>query len=198
MYIAGGVSAVVASATLTKQFGKDVALKNKASASGAASSLVKNADGIYEVKINLTPLEGRDRLNSPDLGGNGKIKLAEAAAAAQPESAMGNLERYAPQPREKSGISPGFVITSGLNKGKAVDAMYTTDRFSQKEIDGLNKFYEKNISVGRGRDVIQDHLQKADFMPVDFRVLTPANQKTFMDYIKKLPKAQQDKIIIMR
>ncbi|OQV41605.1 hypothetical protein BZ160_07380 [Pantoea vagans] len=50
MYIAGGVSAVVASGTLTKQFGKDVALKNKASASGAASSLVKNADGIYEVK----------------------------------------------------------------------------------------------------------------------------------------------------
>lgn len=23
--------------------------------------------------------------------------------------------------------------------------MYTTDRLSQKEIDGLNKFYEKNI-----------------------------------------------------
>ncbi|KGD79837.1 hypothetical protein [Pantoea agglomerans] len=198
MYIAGDVSAVVASGTLTKQLGKDVELNNNASASGAASSLVNDADGIYEVKLNSTPLEGHDRLNTPDLGGNGKLKPAEAAAAAQPESAMGNLERYAPQPLEKSGISPGFVITSGLIKGKAVDAMYTTDRLSQKEIDGPNKFYEKNMSVGRGRDVIQDHLQKADFVPVDFRVLTPANQKNFMDYIKKLPKAQKDKIIIMR
>lgn len=198
MYIAGDVSAEVASGTLTKQLGKDVELNNNASASGAASSLVNDADGIYEVKINSTPLEGHDRLNTPDLGGNGKLKPAETAAAAQLESAMGTMERYAPQPRAKSGISPDFVITSGLNKGKAVDAMYTTDRLSQKEIDGPNKFYEKNMSVGRGRDVIQDHLQKADFVPVDFRVLTPANQKTFMDYIKTLPKAQQDKIIIMR
>ncbi|MBQ4780688.1 hypothetical protein WCT78_16335 [Pectobacterium versatile] len=89
-------------------------------------------------------------------------------------------------------------LYSGPNKGKTVDAMYTTDRLSQKEIDGLNKFYEKNMSAGSGRGVIQDHLQKADFVPVDFRVLTPANQKVFMDYIKTLPKAQQDKVIIMR
>jgi len=198
MYIAGGVSAVVASGALTKQFGKDVALNNKGSASGTTSSLVKNADGIYEVKINSTPLEGHDRLNTPDLGGNGKLKPAEAASAAQLESTLGTMERYTPSPGVKSGTSPDFVITSGPNKGKTVDAMYTTDKLSQKEIDGLNKFYEKNMSTGSGRDVIQDHLQKADFVPVDFRVLTPANQKIFMDYIKTLPKVQQDKIIIMR
>ncbi|VXC48171.1 Contact-dependent inhibition of growth factor CdiA [Enterobacterales bacterium 8AC] len=198
MYIAGGVSAVVASGALTKQFGKDVALNNKGSASGTTSSLVKNADGIYEVKINSTPLEGHDRLNTPDLGGNGKLKPAEAASAAQLESTLGTMERYTPSPGAKSGTSPDFVITSGPNKGKTVDAMYTTDKLSQKEIDGLNKFYEKNMSTGSGRDVIQDHLQKADFVPVDFRVLTPANQKIFMDYIKTLPKVQQDKIIIMR
>lgn len=54
------------------------------------------------------------------------------------------------------------------------------------------------MSVGSGRDLIQDHLQKADFVPVDFTILTPANQSAFMDYMKTLPKAQQDKIIIMR
>lgn len=160
--------------------------------------LVKNADGIYEVKINATLLEGHDRLNTPDLGGNGKLKPAEAAAAAQLESAMGKMERYVPSPGAKSGTSPDFVFTSGPNKGKTVDAMYTTDRISQKEIDGLNKFYEKNMNSGSGRDVIQDHLQKADFVPVDFRVLTSVNQKIFTDYIKTLPKLQQDKIIIMR
>ncbi|WP_167389288.1 VENN motif pre-toxin domain-containing protein [Pectobacterium peruviense] len=165
---------------------------------GKTEKLVKNADGIYEVKVNVTPLEGHVRLNTPDLGGNGKLKPAEAASAAQLEPTLGTMERYTPSPGTKSGTSPDFVITSGPNKGKTVDAMYTTDRLSQKEIDGLNKFYEKNMSVGSGRDVIQDHLQKADFVPVDFRVLTPANQKTFMDYIKTLPKAQQDKVIIMR
>lgn len=51
---------------------------------------------------------------------------------------------------------------------------------------------------GNGKKVIQEHLQKANFVPVDFRVLTSANQNVFMDYIKTLPKAQQDKIIIMR
>ncbi|MCA6917995.1 VENN motif pre-toxin domain-containing protein [Pectobacterium versatile] len=165
---------------------------------GKTEKLVKNADGIYEVKVNVTPLEGHDRLNTPDLGGNGKLKPAEAASAAQLEPTLGTMERYTPSPGAKSGTSPDFVITSGPNKGKTVDAMYTTDRLSQKEIDGLNKFYEKNMSAGSGRGVIQDHLQKADFVPVDFRVLTPANQKVFMDYIKTLPKAQQDKVIIMR
>ncbi|MCW6034180.1 hypothetical protein [Pantoea trifolii] len=45
---------------------------------------------------------------------------------------------------------------------------------------------------------ILDHLGKADIVPVDFSVLTSSNQKVFMDYIKTLPKNQQDKLIIMR
>lgn len=52
------------------------------------------------------------------------------------------------------------MITAGINKRKTVDAMYTTDKLSQKEIDGLNKFYEKNMSTGNGKIVIQDHLKK--------------------------------------
>jgi filamentous hemagglutinin len=142
----------------------------------------KNSYGIHEVKISSPPLEGHDRLNTPDLGGNGKLKPAEAAAA-QLESAIGTMERYAPPPGAKSGTSPDFVITLGKNKGKTVDAMYTTDKLSQKEIDGLNKFYEKNMNSGNGKVVIQKHLKKADFVPVDFRILTPVYQKIFMDYV---------------
>ncbi|QRN32497.1 hemagglutinin repeat-containing protein [Pectobacterium brasiliense] len=165
---------------------------------GKTEKLVKNADGIYEIKVNVTPLEGHDRLNTPDLGGNGKLKPAEAASAAQLEPTLGTMERYTPPPEMITDKTPDFVITSGPNKGKTVDAMYTTDRLSQKEIDGLNKFYEKNMISGNGQKVIQEHLQKADFVPVDFRVLTPANQNVFMDYIKTLPKSQQAKVIIMR
>ncbi|WP_221810515.1 hemagglutinin repeat-containing protein [Enterobacillus tribolii] len=173
-------------------------VNNSAVGKGTSTQIVKNSDGLNEVKIKSTPLEGQDRLNTPDLGGSGKLKPAEAATAAQLEPALGQMERYTPPKGATSGTSPDFVITSGPNKGKTVDAMYTTDKLSQKEIDGLNKFYEKNMSSGSGKDVIQDHLKKADFVPVDFRVLTRTNQKIFMDYIKTLPKTQQDKIIIMR
>ncbi|HDU8673711.1 TPA: hemagglutinin repeat-containing protein [Morganella morganii subsp. morganii] len=160
--------------------------------------IVRNSDGLYEVNINKTPLEAHERLNTPDLGGSGKLKPAEAASAAQLESVLGKMERYTPPSGATSGTSPDFVIMSGPNKGKTVDAMYTTDNLSQKEIDGLNKFYEKNMDSGKGKVVIQEHLNKADFVPVDFRVLTPSNQKIFNDYIKTLPKSQQDKIIIVR
>ena len=104
------------------------------------------------------------------------------------------MGRYTPPKGATSGTSPDFAITTGPNKGKTVDVMFTTDKLSQKEIDGLNKYYKKNMSIGNAKIVIQDHLKKADFVPVDFRVLTPPNQKIFMDYIKTLPKAQQDKI----
>lgn len=162
------------------------------------TTVIRNSDGLNEIKINQTPLEGQNRLNTPDLGGSGKLKPAEAAAAAQLEHALGEMERYTPPSGATQGASPDFVITSGPNKGKTVDALYTTDKLSQKEIDGLNKFYEKNMNTGNGKIVIQDHLKKADFVPVDFRVLTPSNQKIFLDYIKTLPKTQQNKIIIMR
>ncbi|WP_392551372.1 hypothetical protein [Orbus wheelerorum] len=33
------------------------------------------------------------------------------------------------------------------------------------------------MNEGKGKEVIRKHLEKADFVPVDFRVLTPANQK---------------------
>ncbi|UCZ75072.1 hemagglutinin repeat-containing protein [Dickeya zeae] len=203
MYLYGGISAIVASKELVKQFGEDIAVGNKSLAAGAANSLVKNADGIYEVKMDSTPLEGHERLNTPDLLGNGKYNPAEAAAAARLETVLGRLDRITDTP--STGKNADFIVTSGPNAGKTVDLMYTTKNLSQKEIDGINKFYEKNMTTPKalgeipaGQDQILQHLNKADLVPVDFSVLTPSNQKIFMDYIKTLPKSQQDKIIIMR
>ncbi|XWJ91302.1 VENN motif pre-toxin domain-containing protein [Phytobacter ursingii] len=193
MYVSGGVSAVVASGALVKQFGKDVATKT--------SQITKNSDGFYEVNINSTPLEGQERLNTLDITGNGKRDPADAAAAARLETVLGKLER-AP---ETGGKNAGFIITSGPNAGKTVDLMYTTKNLNQKEIDGINKFYEKNMTVPKvaggipdGQKQIIDHLSKADVVPVDFSVLNTRNQNVFMDFVKTLPKSQQDKIIIMR
>ena len=107
------------------------------------------------------------------------------------ESVFGPLER-AP---DTGGKTADFIISSGSNAGKTVDFMYTTKNLQQKEVDGINKFFEKNITVSRtageipiGQKQIIDHLGKADIVPVDFSVLTPPNQKIFMDYIKTLPK----------
>ncbi|MCH5081367.1 hypothetical protein I1A45_00395 [Pectobacterium versatile] len=168
---------------------------------GKFALLQKNSDGIHEVKISSTPLENYERLNTPDINGNGKYNPAEAAAAARMESVFGPLER-AP---DTGGKTADFIISSGSNAGKTVDFMYTIKNLHQKEVDGINKFFEKNMTVSRtageipiGQKQIIGQLGKADIVPVDFSVLTPSNQKVFMDYIKTLPKNQQDKIIIMR
>ena len=70
------------------------------------------------------------------------------------------MGRYTPPKGATSGTSPDFIITAVPNKGKTVDAIYTTDKLSQKEIDGLNKYYEKNMSIGNDKIVIQEHLKK--------------------------------------
>ena len=116
------------------------------------NQLVKNIDGIYEVKVNVTPLEGHGRLNTKDALGNGKYNPAEAAAAARLETSLGKMERL---PEGTVGTANAdFVITTGANKGKTVDLMYTAKNLKQVEIDGINKFYEtKHDDFERSRGV---------------------------------------------
>ena len=163
----------------------------------------RNSDGVQEVSINVTPLEGQNRLNVLDVNGNGKLNPAEAAAAARLETVLGKMER--PAVSNSNAKSPDFIVVSGPNTGKTVDIMYATKNLSQKEIDGTNSFFEKNMTVPKkpgdlppGKEQILEHLNKADVVPVDFSVLTPKNQKIFIDYIRTLPEFQRDKIIIMR
>lgn len=210
-----GAVAVAEAVLLGKVGGKlsqgaksEVKISEKEMNDGTKSGTKSNSEitvnpttGLKEVNPLTTPLDGHDKLNKLD---QGKLKPAEAATGAQLESVLGPMKKY-----ELSGgqlnKNPDWEITSGPNKGKTVDAMYTTDNLSQKEIDGLNKFYEKNMTVSKvlgepPREVlnIQKHLEKADFVPVDFRVLNESNQKIFLNYIQTLPKAQRDKIIIVR
>ena len=175
--------------------GGHTAVEGSKAPKGVEEIPVNPATGLKEVNVTNTPLEGQSRLNTPDVGGSGQIKPAEAAVGAQLEGTLGTMTR-APQ-----GASYDFVTADG----KTVDVMYSTDRLSDKEIIGINKFYEKNMTVTppgktmpRGQEVIIDHIQKADYVPVDFRVLTPVNQKIFIDFVRTLPASQQAKIIIVR
>ncbi|WP_276207155.1 hemagglutinin repeat-containing protein [Pectobacterium brasiliense] len=122
----------------------------------------------------------------------GKNKLAEGSAATELQNTMGGkLERVDP---DASGAD--FVFSSGPNKGKTVDFMFTTAKGSEKEIEGMNKFFNNNWD--NNVKTLHQHLEKADIVPLDFRNLTPANQQRILEHLNTLPASQKNQIVIMR
>jgi filamentous hemagglutinin len=120
------------------------------------------------------------------------------------EPVIGPMQRHT-GPKDLSGRSPDFEIAAGPNKGKTVDMMYTTGELRQGEIDGMNKFFEKNMTyvpagkvTPEGQLQILNHLNKADIVAVDFRILDAQNQTLFTNFIKTLPVENRTKIIILR
>ncbi|RUR90825.1 hemagglutinin repeat-containing protein [Pectobacterium polaris] len=122
----------------------------------------------------------------------GKNKLAEGSAATELQNTMGGkLERVDP---DASGAD--FVFSSGPNKGKTVDFMFTTAKGSEKEIEGMNKFFNNNWD--RNIEQLRTHLDKADIVPLDFRNLNVDNQHRLLNHINSLSQADKAKIVIMR
>ncbi|WP_323662020.1 hemagglutinin repeat-containing protein [Pectobacterium parmentieri] len=122
----------------------------------------------------------------------GKNKLAEGSAATELQNTMGGkLERVDP---DASGAD--FVFSSGPNKGKTVDFMFTTAKGSEKEIEGMNKFFNNNWD--RNITQLRTHLDKADIVPLDFRNLNVENQHKLLNHINSLSQADKAKIVIMR
>ncbi|MBU5615814.1 hypothetical protein KPY62_01590 [Psychrobacter sp. TAE2020] len=148
--------------------------------------------GLSTVEAYSTNLDIHGTLNVRD---QGKFKPAEAATGAQLEPVLGKMQPYS---GSTLGANPDWVITEGVNKGKTVDAMYTTNNLKDSEIKGLNYGFGINFKKGTEISQIQKHLSKADFVTIDFRVLNSQNQKIFTDYVKTLPKKQQDQIIIIQ
>ncbi len=103
---------------------------------------------------------------------------------------VGKLERVA----HAHGISADFVITSGMNKGKTVDMFYSPKDAHQAGM--LNQNFERNWPkniIG-----IQDHLKKADFVPMDISFFDKKYQNIIINHINSLPKSQQSRIIIFQ
>lgn len=132
-----------------------------------------------------------NRLNEKDIHA-GKIKPAEASAAVEIQNSLGGtLKRI-----DNLDSSADFIFTSGPNKGKTVDFMFTTGSSTVKEINGINQFFDKNRNTNI--KTLNEHLSKADFVPLDFRNLDLVNQQKLINHIKTLPASDQSKIIIMR
>lgn len=74
--------------------------------------------------------------------------------------------------------------------------MFTTANGTQKEIDGMNKFFNNNWD--RNIEQLHGHINKADLIPLDFRKLNSANQERLENYINTLSESERSKLIIMR
>ncbi|WP_193554824.1 hemagglutinin repeat-containing protein, partial [Pectobacterium versatile] len=170
----------------------EVALK-KGDIAEASKLLNKASDEIAGSVANTGAAVNLDEVNRLKFDPHaGKNKLAEGSAATELQNTMGGkLERVDP---DASGAD--FVFSSGPNKGKTVDFMFTTAKGSEKEIEGMNKFFNNNWD--NNVKTLHQHLEKADIVPLDFRNLTPANQQRILEYLNTLPASQKNQIVIMR
>ncbi|WP_339097458.1 hypothetical protein V6917_17820 [Pectobacterium brasiliense] len=120
----------------------------------------------------------------------GKNKLAEGSVATELQNTMGGkLERVDP---DASGAD--FVFSSGPNKGKTVDFMFTTAKCSEKEVEGMNKFFNNNWD--NNVKTLHQHLEKADIVPLDFINLTPANQQRILENLNTFPASQKIRLLL--
>lgn len=163
-----------------------------------------NSQGVIEVIPTPTPPSRQGELNTPDVGGNGRLRPAEAAAAVAVEPLLGTLKRYEGSPTFGK-KSPDLQITNGENAGKTADLMYTTGAGTPSEIAGMNKYFEKSMTVPKtagelppGIKQIQDYSDKTDLVVMDFRTLTPQNQLVLTNYINTLPPAQKSRLRIIK
>lgn len=86
-----------------------------------------------------------------------------------------------------------FDIVAGANQAKTVDFMYTVDPAARTK---MNQFFMKNWAR-RGQSEVLDHLQRADFVPLDFRNLDQANQNVVLTFLKTLSRQLRAKAIVL-
>lgn len=104
----------------------------------------------------------------------GKNRPGEALAALETQGKLGMMER-AP-----AGSRADFVVTSGANKGKTVDLMFTPN--STTEVSKMNEHFAKNWDKTAAS--ITEHMGKADFVVMDFRSLSTENRVQVLTYLK--------------
>jgi filamentous hemagglutinin len=165
------------------------------------TSSIDEATGCRQVTPNATSPEiDEGRWNElsydPD---QGKINVNEGQAALDTEAAFGgNLGRVNPVQGQPNA---DYVILDGPNKGKTVDFMWT----DSDNADGINSHFANNnkgqpsnVTLQKNYKTFLDHLNKADIVPVDYRVLNETNQAIVNGWIKALPDNLKSKVMIIR
>ena len=124
----------------------------------------------------------------------GKITLAEASAAVELQS------HYFLARLERSASRADFIVTNGAYKGKTVDFMFTTSNATERQVMKQNEYFVRNWSkpFDNTPSQILYHLEKADIVPMDLRLLNAANREILLDYVVKLPLDARKRIIIIK
>jgi len=137
------------------------------------------------------------RLAAKASGGN-NISVYEAEAAAAWQQATGDrLEVF--DLGETDGRKPADYLISDPNLPKEkwlrLDFMYVTEPF---KLEKMNHYFQKTDEIWSGQmKTIQEHLQKADIVPLDFSALNLTNRHRVLQYVLSLPEVQRNKIRIL-
>ena len=137
------------------------------------------------------------RLAAKTSGGN-NISAYEAEAAAAWQQATGDrLEVF--DLIGTDGEKPADYLISDPNLPKEkwlrLDFMYVTEPF---KLEKMNHYFQKTEEIWSGQmKTIQEHLQKADIVPLDFSALNLMNRHRVLQYVLSLPEVQRNKIRIL-
>ncbi|KPA88528.1 filamentous hemagglutinin family N-terminal domain [Pseudomonas asplenii] len=141
----------------------------------------------------VNPIYSNQQERAKELGydpAKAKLELHEGQVAVQLENTFGStLKRVEPL---KDGKNPDFVFVDGPYSGKTVDFLWT----DSSRADQINKFFSNNSA--KNREQLIDHINKADMVPLDYRVLSSENQSMVNGWIKTLSVEQQGKLLILR
>lgn len=130
--------------------------------------------------------------------GDNNISVYEAEAAAAWQQATGDrLEVF--DLGETDGRKPADYLISDPNLPKEkwlrLDFMYVTEPF---KLEKMNHYFQKTDEIWSGQmKTIQEHLQKADIVPLDFSALNLTNRHRVLQYVLSLPEVQRNKIRIL-
>jgi hypothetical protein len=161
---------------------------------GETNLLTFRASSMYSpsnADLSRLALDGFRRSGEP------VFRTGEGLAASEFERAFGGmLDRITPDSWSTPN-PPDFIIKGGQFDGKTVDFLYTAD--SKYAADQMNKNFLQNAKAERkALDNIIKHTDKADFVPMDLRVLNERNQQKLLEVIQKLKPAEQRKLVIIK
>ena len=145
---------------------------------------------------NHVPAANVDRLIASNSGNNTKRHEAEAGAAW--EIAMGDKLEVFDLPVAKGTDQPDYLIVEKdipREQWKTLDFMFTEDGSNLFKIQKMNQYFAHTPESFDGKiKQIQDHLQKADIVPLDLRHLNTFNRMKLINYVLSLSEAQQKQI----
>lgn len=150
--------------------------------------------------VTMPPAAPQSEVRRLMQGSSNNIRRHEAETAAKWQQAMGvRLEVYAATGKKRG--EPDYWIVDGAlprEEWQTLDFMFTEDPRNPYKVERLNHFFAKNEDALTAKyEKIQEHLQKADMVPLDFRHLNAMNRSKLLAYVLSLPDKDKNRIYLI-